>query len=415
MREGGSAPLDPGSAEPAGRDMTETIYERLGVPVIVNAKGTATRLSGGVMHPDVAAAMVAASRACVDMVQLQAAASRRIADATGAESGLVTCGAAAGLLLAAAAAVARLDPAAMARLPQTRGLRNEIVMVRSQRNAYDHAIRTAGARIVEVGLPDRFAGAGERDAEPWEIAAAIGERTAALLWVADAAARPPLPAVVAVAQAHDIPVIVDAAAELPPKANLHRFIEAGADLVAFSGGKALGGPQASGILAGRRDLVMSAALQMLDLDMADEVFDPPGHFIDKTLLPGLPRNGVGRVAKAGKEEIAGLMAALERFLAESDEARAERWSAPLAEIAQGLPDLPLALVPGAVPRLRLDVGDPARARTIERRLRGGTPAIFVEPGDLDAGRIWISPLCLRADDPSRIVAALRTVWREVAE
>jgi len=393
--------------------MTADIYDRLGVPVIVNAKGTATRLSGGIMHPDVAVAMVAASAACVDMVQLQAAASRRIADATGAESGLVTCGAAAGLLLAAAASIARLEPAAMARLPATRGLANEVVMVRSQRNAYDHAIRTAGARIVEVGLPDRFAGAGERDAEPWEIEAAIGPRTAAILWVADGQARPSLPAVVEVARRHDIPVIVDAAAELPPRANLRRFIEEGADLVAFSGGKALGGPQASGLLAGRRDLVMSAALQMLDLDMAPDVFDPPGAFIDKLLLPGLPRNGVGRVAKAGKEEIAGLMVALERFMAESDAARAERWTRPLTAIQQDLPELPLDLVGGDVPRLCLDVGDAAAARTIERRLRARRPAVFLEPAELDQGRLWISPLGLREGDPPCIVAALGAVWREV--
>jgi D-glucosaminate-6-phosphate ammonia-lyase len=392
------------------RNIVSGIYERLGVPVIVNAKGTATRLSGGIMHPEVSAAMVEASTSCVDMVQLHAAASRRIAAATGAESGLVTAGAAAALMLAAAATMAGLDPAAMASLPKSHGRRHEIVMVRSQRNAYDHAIRTAGARIVEVGLLDRFAGAGERDTDPWEIAAAIGERTAAVLWVADTQARPPLAAVIAVAHERGVPVIVDAAAELPPKANLRRFIEAGADLVAFSGGKALGGPQASGILAGRRDLVMSAALQQLDLDMADEVFTPPAAFIDKSRLPGLPRNGVGRVAKVGKEEIAGLMVALERFMAESDEARVARWSVPLEAIRAGLPNVPLELVLGPVPRLRLDLASVEAARDLERALRRSDPAIFVEPADLDQGRLWLSPLCLREADPARIVAALGKPW-----
>ncbi len=386
------------------------IYERFGVSVIVNGKGTATRLGGGMMHPEVLAAMAEASGASVDMVALQAAAAARIAAATGAESGLVTSGAAAGLLLAAAACLARLDLAAMARLPRARGLADEVVMVRSQRNAYDHAVRTAGAQIVEVGLPDRFAGAGERDAEAWEIAAAIGPRTAAVLWVAGEHALPPLEDVVAVAREHGVPVIVDAAAELPPQANLRRFIELGADLVVFSGGKALGGPQASGILAGRRDLVMSAALQMLDLDMAFEVFQPPAAFIDRALLPGLPRNGVGRPCKAGKEEIAGLLVALERFLAEGDEARSERWARPLLAIADGLPGLPLRLVDGVVPRLCLEVGSQERARAIERALRARRPQVFLEPGELASGRIWVSPLALRDGDAALIVAALGEVW-----
>jgi L-seryl-tRNA(Ser) seleniumtransferase len=291
---------------------------------------------------------------------------------------------------------------------------DEVVMVRSQRNDYDHAVRTAGARIVEVGLPDRFAGAGERDAEPWEIAAAIGPRTAAVLWVADEAARPELEAVVAVAHERQVPVIVDAAAELPPRANLRRPIEAGADLVAFSGGKALGGPQASGILAGRRDLVMSAALQMLDLDMAFEVFQPPASFIDKSLLPGLPRNGVGRPCKAGKEEIAGLLVALERFLAEDDDTMAARLAVPLRTIMASLPELPLRLVEGPLPRLRLEAGSPGRARAIERALRQGRPQVFLEPGELDHGRIWISPICLRPGDPELIVAALARAWHATA-
>ena len=386
------------------------VYERLGVPVIVNGKGTATRLSGGVMHPEVAAAMVEASAACVDMVALQAAAAARIAALTGAESGLVTSGAAAGLLLAAAACMARLDLGVMAGLPRARGVPHEVLMVRSQRNAYDHAVRTAGARIVEVGLPDRFAGAGERDAEAWEIAAAIGPRTAAVLWVADARALPPLAEVVAVARERAVPVIVDAAAELPPQANLRQFVETGADLVVFSGGKALGGPQASGILAGRRDLVMSAALQMLDLDMAFEVFQPPAAFIDRAALPGLPRNGVGRPCKAGKEEIVGLLVALERFVAEGDEARAARWAVPLREIMEGLPGLPLRFMEGVVPRLCLEVGSVVRARAIERALRERRPPVFLEPGELDVGRIWVSPLGLRDGDAGSIVAALKDVW-----
>ena len=158
----------------------------------------------------------------------------------------------------------------MARLPDTTGMKNEVIVVRSQRNFYDHAVRAVGVRLVEVGLPDRYAGAGVRDAEAWEIADAITDQTAAVFYVADSAAQPPLAEVVTVAHAAGIPVIVDAAAQLPPQGNLRRFIEEGADLVAFSGGKAINGPQGTGILCGRRDLVMAAALQHLDLDIVLE-------------------------------------------------------------------------------------------------------------------------------------------------
>ena len=180
----------------------------------------------------------------------------------------------------------RLDPGRMARLPDTKGMKDEVIMVRSQRNFYDHAIRAAGARIVEVGLPDRYSGAGVRDAEDWEIDDAITERTAAIFYVADIQARPPLSEVVRVAQARGVPVIVDAAAQLPPQSNLKRFIAEGADLVAFSGGKALGGPQASGFLCGRRDLIMAAALQHLDYDIFWDMWTPPAFLIDKLAPQG---------------------------------------------------------------------------------------------------------------------------------
>ena len=258
-----------------------TVYDTLGVRTIINAKGTATRLSGGIMRPEVSAAMVEASQHCVDMTELQAVASREIAKVTGAEAGYIASGASACLLLATAACIAGLDPGRMARLPDARGMKNEVIMIRSQRNFYDHAIRAAGATIVEVGLPDRYAGAGVRDAEGWEIEDAISDRTAAIFYVADAASQPTLPEVTAIAKRHRIPVIVDAAAQLPPQSNLKRFITAGADLVAFSGGKVLGGPQASGILCGRKNLIMSAALQHLDLDIYEDMWEPPKSMIDK--------------------------------------------------------------------------------------------------------------------------------------
>ncbi len=390
------------------------IFDRLGVATLINAKGPATRLSGGIMRPDVAAAMVEASQSCVDMAALQAAASRIIAGVTGAEAGYVASGASACLLLAAAASLTGLDPRRMARLPDTTGMKNEIIMVRSQRNFYDHALRAAGARIVEVGLPDRYAGAGVRDAEAWEIEDAIGPSTAAIHYVADDNAQPGLSEVAEVAHRHGVPVIVDAAAQLPPQSNLKRFIAEGADLVAYSGGKAIGGPQASGILCGRRDLIMAAALQHLDMDNYWDLWEPPQSLIDKQRLRGAPQHGIGRSCKVGKEEIAGLLTALRLFVEEGDAARHARWLKACETIAAALRGRPgVAAViqgqddEGTVPVVEIQL-DRSRfdASHICLRLQRGNPALAVDPSRRARNVIVINPMCLK---PEEAVIAARTL------
>ena len=393
-----------------------SIYDRFGVRHIINAKGTATRLSGGIMRPEVSTAMVEASRYCVDMAELQAAASKEIAKATGAEAGYIASGAAACLTLAAAACIARLDPSKMNRLPETRGLKNEIIMVRSQRNFYDHAVRAAGATIVEVGLPDRYAGAGVRDAAAWEIEDAITERTAAIFYVADAAAQPALPELTAIAKRHKLPVIVDAAAQLPPQSNLKRFIKAGADLVAFSGGKVLGGPQASGILCGRKDLIMSAALQHLDLDIYEDMWDPPKSLIDKSRLKGMPQHGIGRSCKVGKEEIIGLLTALRLFIDEGDATRHKRWMSVLKAIvaaAEGSAHATMAVEGsndiGVVPSLVITVhGKSGAAADLYKKLIGGKPSIHTDPIRRTENKLVINPVCILPDHASVIGRALKT-------
>jgi L-seryl-tRNA(Ser) seleniumtransferase len=390
------------------------VYAALGVPTIINAKGPSTRLSGGIMRPQVAEAMMAASRDCVDMAVLQARASELIADATGAEAGYVTAGAAAGLLLGTAACVTGLDPSRMNRLPDTAGMKNEVVIARSQRNQYDHALRAAGVRLIEVGLPDRYAGAGVRDAEAFEIADAISERTAAVHWVAAASARPALAEVVEVAHGAGVPVLVDAAAQLPPADNLRRFIAEGADLVAFSGGKAIGGPQASGILCGRRDLIMAAALQNLDLDVFFEQWAPPEELIDKARLKGLPQHGIGRACKVGKEEIVGLLVALRLFLEDGDEARRARWLGLMRELAQGLEGLAgteVRLVEGEVPEVVLELRPGARVGALDlmHRLETGRPAIFADPFAVHDGRVRFGPMSLKDGEPALIAERLRAI------
>lgn len=377
-----------------------TVYGELGVKTLINAKGPATRLSGGIMRPEVAAAMAEASQSCVDIGALQQAASQVIADMTGAEAGYVASGASASLLIGAAASITGLDPGRMARLPDTTGMKNECVMVRSQRNFYDHAIRATGLRIIEVGLPDRYAGAGVRDAEAWEIDDAITERTAAVFYVADPQARPLLPEVTHAAHARGVPVIVDAAAQLPPQDNLRRFIAEGADLVAFSGGKAIGGPQASGILAGRRDLIMAAALQHLDLDIFWDMWEPPYPLIDKTRLKGAPQHGIGRSCKAGKEEIVGLLTALRMFVAEGDAARHARWLRDCETVAAALEGRLVTITGGndtrSVPNVEIML-DPQgnAARDLCLFLQRGDPAIALDPAHRDKGVVAVNPMCLK--------------------
>ncbi|MDX1540016.1 MAG: hypothetical protein R3349_01305, partial [Geminicoccaceae bacterium] len=262
-------------------------------------------------------------------------------------------------------------------------------------------------------LPDRFAGAGVRDAEPFEIADAIDGRTAMIHWVAGPAARPSLDEVVAVADRAGLPVLVDAAAELPPATNLRRFIESGADLVVFSGGKALGGPQASGILAGRRDLIMAAALQQLDLDIALAQWRPPADFIDLSQLAGLPQHGIGRPCKVGKEEVVGLLVALERFLADDPAARRAAWRDRLLEIRHGLlgrRGLEVVLRDeGEVPLLALEIDEQRLGRTafdLLLALEAGEPSIRPYSSEIHDRRLLINPLALRGGEPGAIVDAV---------
>jgi L-seryl-tRNA(Ser) seleniumtransferase len=383
------------------------IYARFGVPTIINACGTVTRLSGGRMHPDVAAAMVAASADCVDMVALQAGACRVIRQVTGAQAGIVTSGASAGILLGAAACLAGLDPARMNRLPEVADRRNAFIVVRSQRNMYDRAVIVAGGRIIEIGIPDRYSGPGVRDATAWEIAAAITPDTAGIYYLAHPQSLPSLADVAAVAREHGIPLLVDAAAQLPPADNLRRFVEQGADLVAFSGGKAIGGPQASGILCGRADLVASALLQMLDLDVFPDLWHAPQEFAPLRQLPGLPQHGIGRSCKVGKEEIVGLLVALERFAEDDDAARSTALRQTLEQIvaaAGTVKGMDMRILDRPVPLLAVQVDD---ADALAARLASGEPPILCSLARRHENVLMFSPVSLAPEHAAVIGMRLR--------
>ena len=389
-----------------------SISTLLEVLPIINAAGPVTRLSGSLMSDEVVAAMAEAAQACYDIAELQAAAGSLISDITGAESGYVTSGASAGLLLGVAACVTGLDPGAMNRLPDASGLRNQVIMPRSHRNFYDHAIRSVGIELIEVGISDRYSGAGVRDTEAWEIEAAITEQTAAVAYVANANAQPPLPEVTAAAHKHAIPVIVDAAGQLPPSSNLKRFIAEGADLVCFSGGKVIGGPQGTGILAGRRELISSVALQHLDQDVHFDLWSPPEDLIDKRRLPGAPQHGIGRPCKVGKEQIAGLVTALKQFVDADESARREGWLSTVNEIADGLRQINDAGVRvsdgGAIPSVQIRIAS-VDGMTLMKRLNAHMPSVHANASRVHEDTIVLNPVCLRDGDVGLLVQAFKDV------
>jgi D-glucosaminate-6-phosphate ammonia-lyase len=392
-----------------------SIYDDLGVRSIINASGTLTRLGGSRMAPEVLAAMAEAAAAFVPIDGLQERAGAVIAEITGADAGYVVAGAAAGLALATAACVAGLDVAKMDRLPDTTGMKDEVVVQRGHRNAYDHMIRSVGVRFVEVGYLG-YPGAG--GTWPWQLDAAITERTAAVACpILDTPGTLSLPEVVEIAHARNVPVIVDAAAELPPRANLRRFIAEGADLVTFSGGKAIGGPQASGILAGRADLIASVALQHQDMDVRAATWTKRPWLADGR-LGGVPHQGFGRSMKIGREEIVGLVVALQRYAAGDDAQDAARWRARLARVEESLSGLPGVTLTHRftaerpVPRLELAVDQAALGMTaydVVNRLFDGEPAIAVGEGRAELGTIIVDAQGLTDDEAAIVGRRLRAV------
>jgi D-glucosaminate-6-phosphate ammonia-lyase len=396
-----------------------SIYDRFGVRTRVNAAGLLTRLGGSLMPAEVLDAMTQAAGSFVDMAELQAAASAVIARHTGAEAGLVTSGAAAGLTLGTAACLAGLDAARMDRLPEADDIPSEVLMCRTHRTGYDHAIRAAGARIREVGFNDRATGAGVRDVETWEVEAAITPQTVAVAYAASPGSQPPLSAVAEVARRCGVPVLVDAAAQLPPAENLRRFIADGADLVAFSGGKAIRGPQGTGILCGRRDLIASAALQQLDMDVRPETWSPPDGFIPRAALRGLPHHGIGRGFKVSKEEVVGLLVALERFVAldhAAEGARQERLLALIEERLAGVPHIRPRLLTAAEtgrdPLLEIRLNEAALGRSafdVNLALQRGDPPVHLGERRASEGILLVNPVGLRESEEEIVAVRIRAV------
>ena len=284
-------------------DRVYPTYESIGVRPLINCQGTYTIISGSLILPEVRQAMVEASKQYVHLDELMEAVGTRIGELMQCEWGLITNGCAAALCQVTAACVAGTDQKKMARLPDTTGMKNQVIVQPSHRHGYDHAVRMVGVEMVEV---ETLA----------ELEAALSDRTAMLLVFGDAAERGPISVadMAAAGQRHGVPTLVDAAAERPDAPNW--YLEQGVDAVAYSGGKCLRGPQASGLVLGRKELLQAA------------------------FLNGAPHHALGRPMKAGKEEIMGLLAAVEQWVMRDHAAEWREWERRLAVIVGAVEKFP---------------------------------------------------------------------------
>lgn len=384
------------------------VYERFGVKPIINVAGAMTRIGGALMEQEALEAMNEAAKGSARLDELEAAASKVIAEITHAEAGIVTAGAAAALTLGTAACITGLDVARMNRLPDTTGMANEVLMAQHQISGYDHSIKAAGAKIIDVGIPNDTTPPGEvHVATIYDFESAITEHTVAIAYACRLGSNPPLEQIIAVGKKYNIPVILDAALQVPPVENLHKFIDMGADLVAFSGGKGIKGPQASGILCGRRDLITAAVLQ--NLDMAGDTFDkwnPPPSLIPKEKLRGKPQHGVGRGMKITKEAIIGLLVALQNLSEEKFVKKAEQLRLLLEGIAarlHGVAGVEVRMTedfPRAYPVLEIKLDESKIGRSaaeVAQRLKDGDPPIYTRERYLHRGLLIIHSINLHKE------------------
>ena len=354
------------------------VYDELGVRKVVNGLATVTILGGSLMPPEVIAAMAEAAQHFVEIDELQAKAGQRIAEWTHNEAAYITCGAAAGIVLSTAACMAGVDPDRRGRLPESDGMKDEVIVHQAGIVGYAQAIRHAGAKLILIGT--------DEGATAEEFEAAINERTAAIFYfynISRMAGQVPLEEGIAIARRHGIPLIVDAAAQLPPVENLWHFTQMGADLAIFSGGKGLCGPQSSGLVVGRRAL------------------------IDAIAFHANPRMALGRPMKVGKEEIVGLLAAVKRYLALDHAAIMRVWEDQVQTVIAAFDGVPHVTARRSFPS---EAGQPMpRAEIIFdeaglgftrddilKRLRQGEPCIalaaagtsgiFVNPQTLQPGQ-----------------------------
>ena len=365
-------------------ELPKDLYARLGIQPFINCCGTRTVHGGSLMHPVVVAAMAEVADRFVNLNELVLSAGRRIAELTGAESALVTSGAAAALIAATAAAMTKGDPERMLALPKADGLPRRVLMPKGARFTYDHAIRTAGAEIFEVA-----------DAAALTAALKQGAAMVATIGTKDAELPIRLEELAALARPHGVPVLIDAASEhlecpVP-------YLTRGATFVAFSGGKYLRGPQSTGLLLGQRAWIEAARLN------------------------ASPHHAIGRPMKISKEEVVGILTAVEHWAMGRDHAAERaRWSDDLAEIAQLVTRVAGVvteiLPPGKpheqVPRLRISWDRSRVGRDglgLREKLLDGRPRIMLDDRGSTESSVFILPFNLKPGEAAQVGSAIAAV------
>jgi L-seryl-tRNA(Ser) seleniumtransferase len=347
----GFAPYIGAARTAAPRD----VAAELGVRTFLNAAGTYTALTASLMSPEVMAAMTTVSRRFMNLNELQDAVGAKIAQLLECEAAMVTSGAAGALTIGTAGCLTGKDPAKIKRLPDLTGMKSEVLIQRSHRYVYDHAVRACGVRLVEVETAEEFL-------------RAANEKTAMALYLNDEAPRSRISReeFVALGKRTGVPTFNDAAADTPPVDHLKAYTRMGFDLVAFSGGKNLCGPQSSGLLLGRKDLIEAARLNTSP--NADTI---------------------ARGMKVNKEEMVGMLVALDAYLRRDHEAEAREWNRRIETIIKAVEKVPtvthsieVPAIANHTPHLKLKWDQSKVRLTPEEaveRLRAGKPSIEVVP------------------------------------
>jgi len=346
------------ASKPAGRDY----FKELNVRPFINGAGTFTTLTASLMWPEVVEAMNYASKTFVPLNDLQEAAGKRIAELIGCEAVMVTSGAAAALTVGTAACIAGKNPDWIRRIPDLAGtgMKSEVIIQKSHRYGYDHAVRNCGVKMIEVETAD-------------ELEKAVNEKTAMMLFFNDADPRGKvkIEEFVKLGKKHNIPTFNDAAADAPPTENLSKYSKMGFDLVTFSGGKGIRGPQSAGLLLGRRDLIEAARLNC-----------SPNS------------DSIGRGMKVNKEEILGMMVAIEMYLKRDAAAEWKEWERraklvtdSVAKVSAIKTEVYVPPIANHVPTVRLTWEKavlPLTADDVRKQLREGKPSIEIAPNSSPA-------------------------------